>query len=86
MFLYGPSGCGKSRAVFEIIRENLSDFRKIHFVNPRNTEGDESVRIKLLDLIRKLEGIDGVVWDNFPDDMVEMDLDDARPAICYWLG
>jgi len=51
---YGPSGCGKSRAVFEIIRENLGDFKKIYFINPRSTEGDESGRIKLLDLIGKL--------------------------------
>src|SRR5919202_1713939 len=81
LFLYGSSGCGKSRAVFEIIRENLDDFKKIYFINPRNTEGDESGRIKLLDLIGKLEGDDGVVWDNFPDDIIEMDLDGARNVL-----
>ena len=62
LFLYGPSGCGKSRAIFELVRENLGDFKKVYFINPRNTEGDESGRIKLINLIGKLEGDDGVVW------------------------
>jgi hypothetical protein len=81
LFLYGPSGCGKSRVIFELLRENLADFKKIYFINPRNTIGNESGRIKLSDLIAKLEEDDGVVWDNFPDDMVMTDSNHARNVL-----
>jgi hypothetical protein len=81
LFLYGPSGCGKSRAIFELVKENLGDFKKIYFINPRNTVGTESGRIKLLDLIGKLQQDDGVVWDNFPDDLVKRDLESARDVL-----
>ena len=81
LFLYGPSGRGKSRAIFELIKEDLSNFKKIYFINPRNTVGNESGRIKILDLIGKLQEDDGVVWDNFPDDLVKRDLDNARNVL-----
>jgi hypothetical protein len=81
LFLYGPSGCGKSRAMFELLRENLADFKKIYFINPRNPIGNESGRIKLLDLIGRLGEDDELVWDNFPDDMVTTDLDNARNVL-----
>lgn len=81
LFLYGPSGCGKSRAIFELVKENLCNFEKIYFINPRNTVGNDSGRIKLLDLIGKFEEGDGVVWDNFPDDLVKRDLDSARNVL-----
>ncbi|MDQ4014224.1 MAG: hypothetical protein M3136_00460 [Thermoproteota archaeon] len=81
LFLYGPSGCGKSRAMFELIKENLSKLKKIYFINPRNTIGAESGRIKLLDLLGRLEEDDGVVWDNFPDDLVKRDLDTAKHVL-----
>jgi hypothetical protein len=81
LFLYGPSGCGKSRAIFELVKEDLNNFKKIYFINPRNTVGNESGRIKILDLIGKLQEDDGVVWDNFPDDLVKRDLDNARDVL-----
>jgi hypothetical protein len=81
LLLYGPSGCSKSRAMFELVKENLDNFKKIYFINPRNAIGNESGRIKLLDLIGKLEEDDGVVWDNFPDDLVKRDLDNARSVL-----
>ena len=81
LFLYGPSGCGKSRAIFELVKENLRNFKKIYFINPRNTVGNELGRIKILDLIGKLEEDDAVVWDNFPDDLVRRDLDNARNVL-----
>jgi hypothetical protein len=81
LFLYGPSGCGKSRAVFELVSENLTKFKRIYFINPRNTIGAESGRIKLLDLLAKLDEDDGVVWDNFPDDLVKRDLDTAKQSM-----
>jgi class 3 adenylate cyclase len=81
LFLYGPSGCGKSRALFELVKQNLDKLNKIYFINPRNTVGNESGRIKILDLIAKLGELDGVVWDNFPDDLVRRDLENARNVL-----
>ncbi|MDQ3839985.1 MAG: RNA helicase domain-containing protein, partial [Thermoproteota archaeon] len=81
LFLYGPSCCGKSRAMFELVRENLAKFKKIYFINPRNTIGAESGRIKLLDLLGKIEEDDGVVWDNFPDDLIKRDVDTAKHVL-----
>jgi hypothetical protein len=48
LFLYGPSGCGKSRALFELIKEDLGSLKKIWFINPRNTVGNDSGRMALL--------------------------------------
>jgi hypothetical protein len=81
LFLYGPSGCGKSRALFELIKEDLGSLKKIWFINPRNTIGNDSGRINILDLIAKLGPQDGVVWDNFPDDLVRVDLENARNVL-----
>jgi hypothetical protein len=81
LFLYGPSGCGKSRTIFELVKEDLSNFRKIYFINTTNAVGNESGRIKILDLIGKLQEDDGVVCDNFPDDLVNRDLDNARNVL-----
>jgi hypothetical protein len=81
LFLYGPSGCGKSRALFELVKEDLGNLNKICFINPRNTVGNESGRINVLDLIAKLGPQDGVVWDNFPDDLVRIDLENARNVL-----
>jgi Cdc6-like AAA superfamily ATPase len=35
LFLYGPTGCGKSRAVFELVRENLTKFKRIYFMSKK---------------------------------------------------
>ncbi len=68
-------------SIFELVKENLSNFKRIYFINPRNTVGNELGRIKILDLIGKLEEDDAVVWDNFPDDLVRRNLDNARNVL-----
>jgi hypothetical protein len=32
LFLYGHGDCGKSRAIVELVKENLGDFKKIYFI------------------------------------------------------
>lgn len=77
IFLFGPSGVGKSRSIFEVVTQSLGSSKKIYFINPRNPVGIETGRIKLLDLINKFKQDEGVVWDNFPDDLVKRDPESA---------
>src|SRR5215469_9477824 len=79
LFIYGPSGCGKSRTIVEIF-SRLSDaggIEKIYVVNPRNAIGVESGLISLYDLVNKLGEKDVVIWDNFPDGIIQRDLASA---------
>src|SRR5438067_13816051 len=54
LFIYGPSGCGKSRCIFELIKDKLNDVENIFIINPRQTIGDESGRIKIHELANRL--------------------------------
>ena len=67
--------------IWSCIKEDLGSLKKIWFINPRNTVGNDSGRINILDLIAKLGPQDGVVWDNFPDDLVRVDLENARNVL-----
>src|SRR5215467_8103143 len=83
LFIYGPSGCGKSRTIVEIISK-LSDaggFQKVYVVNPRNAIGVESGMISLYGLVNKLGENDVVIWDNFPDGMIQRDTASATRVL-----
>src|SRR5215469_10197300 len=83
LFIYGPSGCGKSRIIVEIISK-LSDaggFQKVYVVNPRNAIGVESGMISLYGLVNKLGENDVVIWDNFPDGMIQRDTASATRVL-----
>jgi class 3 adenylate cyclase len=81
IFLFGPGGSGKSRSILEIIRRNIDDYSRIVVINPRNTIGTESGRVRLSDLVGKISDSDAVVWDNFPDDLVKRDSVNAREVL-----
>ena len=76
LFIYGPSGCGKSRTIVEIISKlsNAGGIQKIYVVNPRNAIGVESGMISLYDLVNKFGEKDVVIWDNFPDGIIQRDI------------
>ena len=79
LFIYGPSGCGKSRIIVEIISKlsNAGRTEKIYVINPRNAIGEESGMISLYDLVNKLCEKDVVIWDNFPDGIIQRDIASA---------
>jgi hypothetical protein len=78
IFLFGPSGCGKSRTIYEIIKENVRSFDKIHVINPRTSFGERSRRAPLRDFISTVNSDDAIVWDNFPDDLFRRDIANTR--------
>jgi hypothetical protein len=77
LFLYGPSGCGKSRGIFEVIKQRIQKSERVYIINPRNPIGKESSRMDLRFLVDRFDRNDLVVWDNFPDDLVKRDIDNA---------
>ncbi|SRR6266487_739640 len=81
IFLYGPNGCGKSRNIFELIKHKQGNIRNIFIINPRQTIGQESGRIKLQNLVNRLDQKDVVIWDNFPDDLAIRDIESGRKAL-----
>ena len=44
-------------------------------------EGEKMGRTNLIDLIYQFTENDIIVWDNFPDDLVKRDIDNARKAL-----
>ncbi|EGG42053.1 Hypothetical protein Nlim_1068 [Candidatus Nitrosarchaeum limnium SFB1] len=78
IFLYGTSGSGKSRALFELIRNVLSEIKRIYIINPRNNIADEYGKIPLRELLEKINSDDIVVWDNFPDDLIRRDVTNVK--------
>src|SRR5919202_208983 len=70
LFICGPIGCGKSRCIYEIIKDKLNDIENIFIINPKQTIGEESGRIRIYELANRLNQKDIVVWDNFPDDLL----------------
>ena len=73
-FIYGRSGCGKSRVIYEIIKKRLAEFNRVFIINPRPILGIESRRIGLSKLVDELNSGDAVIWDNFPDDLLNRDI------------
>ena len=82
-FLYGPSGCGKSRCIYELVKERIvNNFKNILIINPRHTMGaKESGRANLKELLTKVSHDDAIIWDNFPDDLINTDLDSAASIL-----
>src|SRR5215472_1805144 len=81
-FLYGPSGCGKSRCIYELVKEKLINFENILVINPRHTLGTkESGRANLTELLAKFGDQDALIWDNFPDDIIKTDIDNATKIL-----
>src|SRR5215469_10159437 len=81
ILFFGTSGCGKSRGIFEVIKDNTKSFEKIYIINPRNPVGEESGRVELCELVNRFEENDIIVWDNFPDDLVKRDIDNAQTVL-----
>ncbi|MDE1812257.1 MAG: hypothetical protein KGH85_05255 [Thaumarchaeota archaeon] len=81
LMLYGPSGCGKSRIILELVRERLDKIRKIVIINPRTAIGIESGRKDILSILNSLGGKDMIIWDNFPDGMVQNDNANIRRSL-----
>ena len=83
LFIYGPSGCGKSRTIVEVISRlaNPGGAEKIYLVNPRNAIGIESGMISLYHLVNKLGEKDVVIWDNFPDGIIQRDIASAKRVL-----
>lgn len=82
LFIYGPSGCGKSRTIVEIISKlsKSAGIQKVYVVNPRNAVGVESGMISLYDL-NKLGEKDVVIWNNFPDGIIQRDVASAMRVL-----
>lgn len=83
LFVYGPSGCGKSRTIVEIINElsNAGGIERIYVINPRNAIGAESGMISLFDLVNKFGEKDVVIWDNFPDGIIQKEIERATRVL-----
>lgn len=89
LFLCGPSGCGKSRSIFEITKRTITEekekgkgIKNIYIINPRRTLENESIdRVKLNELVNKFNDNDIVIWDNFPDGLVNKDLYSAQNVL-----
>jgi len=81
ILVFGTSGCGKSRGIFEVIKDNTRSFEKIYIINPRNPVGEESGRVNLCELVNRFEENDIIVWDNFPDDLIKRDIDNAQTVL-----
>jgi len=73
LFVYGPSGCGKSRHIFEALRDSIFQYKNIYILNPRSANIAETGRGKLVDIIRRIQEQDALIWDNFPDDLIKKD-------------
>ena len=83
IFLYGPSGCGKSKGIFEIVKSRVAHLNKIYVINPRVTIGESAGRSNLGELLNKVGPEDAIVWDNFPDDMIDRDVNNAIRALQF---
>ncbi len=82
VYLYGTSGSGKSRTMFEVIKSKVTSIERIFIINPRNIiVGAESGRIDLCELASRIIETDAILWDNFPDDLVKKDIDNASKVI-----
>ena len=59
----------------------MNDTENIFIINPRESIGDESGRIRIHELVNRLNQKDVVVWDNFPDDLLTRDVESGRKVL-----
>ncbi|MDQ4073462.1 MAG: hypothetical protein M3162_04060, partial [Thermoproteota archaeon] len=84
VYLYGVSGSGKSRTIYELIKSKVANLDRIFIINPRNVIADSSIeagRMDIYQLVDRFTNNDGVLWDNFPDDLVKKDVQSGRKAL-----
>jgi hypothetical protein len=78
--LFGPSGSGKSRSLVELLRHKISSVTRLYIINPSNASsplfnGAKAEVITLDKLVSIVNSNDGIIWDNFPDDLAHTELE-----------
>lgn len=81
LFLYGRSGIGKSRTIYELLTKSLDQHTTVYIINPYSTMNKRSMRENLSTLVTKFRNTDIIIWDNFPNDMVQRNYESARSAL-----
>lgn len=85
LFIHGPSGSGKSRIILELIKNKRQQLQslieKVYITNTRQKMGEKTGRTNFIDLINQFTENDIIVWDNFPDDLIKRDIDNARKVL-----
>ena len=83
LFLYRTQWMRKIKMhIYELVKERITDFKEIFVINPRHTTGaKESGRAKLTELFARFSQEDAVIWDNFPDDIIQTDLNRAKTVL-----
>jgi hypothetical protein len=65
----------KSRCIYEILKSKITNFQKIHILNPKDiptTTDTAHSTISISELVSELKKNDGndlIIWHNFPDDL-----------------
>ena len=67
--------------MYEIIKERLAEFKRVCVINPRTLVGVESHRIGLSKLMSELNREDAIIWDNFPDDLLNRDTEAMKEVL-----
>jgi hypothetical protein len=78
LFLHGRSGSGKSRAIYEIICSEIAGYEKIYVINPNRVLGENAFNEDIFQLSDRFDIQDGVIWDNFPLDLVQRRYNNAK--------
>ncbi|WP_196817229.1 hypothetical protein [Candidatus Nitrosocosmicus oleophilus] len=81
LFLYGRSGIGKSRTILELTKSLLNQGKTIYLINPFSTQNKINNRKSLLSIVSNIHSDDILIWDNFPNDLVHRNINDARKAL-----
>lgn len=71
LYFYGSSGIGKSRLVYELVKKQIKKFNKIYVINPQHVSSHEQISISLNDFITRLDNNALVIWDKFPDPLLQ---------------
>lgn len=71
IYFYGESGCGKSRTIYEIVKNNIKNFKKIYIINPQNDLGMNVETSTPADIVNKIERDDLIIWDKFPEGIIQ---------------
>ena len=72
LLVYGVHGCGKDRIIYEILKDRITEFKRVHIIYPQNSI--ETVKQKKEMSIKKLidSGIDDkdiVIWGDYSNDL-----------------
>jgi hypothetical protein len=78
LFLHGRSGSGKSRTIYEIICSEIAGYEKIYVINPNRVSGENAFNEDIFQLSERFDIQDGVIWDNFPLDLVQRSYNNAK--------